>query len=56
MVHDTWDMCTTFASNGRDNVHETNGDKAESEMSHVPWARDTRDMSLLCVVHMWFHQ
>ena len=55
-VHGTWDMCTTFSSNDRDTGYETNGDKAESEMSPVPWSRDTRDTSLLCAVHTWFHQ
>ena len=34
---------------------ETNADRAESEMSPVPWSRDTRDTSLLCAVHTWFH-
>jgi hypothetical protein len=55
-VHDTWDMCTTFSSNDRGTGYETNGDRAESEMSPVPWSRDTRDMSLLCAAYMWFHR
>ena len=53
-VHDTLDTCTTFVSNDRDTEYETSGDRAESEMSPVPWSRDTRDTSLLCAVYTWF--
>ena len=54
-VRDTWDMCTTFASNDRDTGYEMRDDMAESEMSPVTWSRDTRDTSLLCAVYTWFH-
>jgi len=55
MVRGTWDMCTPFASNDRDTGYEMCDDMAESEMSPVPWSRDTRDTSLLCAVYTWFH-
>ena len=55
-VRDTWDTCTTFASNDRGTEYETSGGRAESEMSPVPWSRDTRDTSLLCAGHTWFHR
>jgi hypothetical protein len=49
-------MCTTFASSDRDTGHETNGDKAEFEMSPVTWSRDTRDTILPCAGYTWFHR
>ena len=45
-----------FVSNDRDTVYETSVDKIEFEMYPVPWSEDTRDTSLLCAVHTWFHR